>query len=399
MKLFKNCDKRIVSSGIVVVLAAVLGYSLCANFTAVAGFLKTVKAYLSPVIWGLVVAYLLSPFANFMERLFSRFIKSERLRRNLACILALLLLLILILLVLYAFLPQIIDSLTLLSSNFDRYVEDVKGTLKQYAGKITFIHIEDADIDRFIGSSDRVLKLAGNWAKENIDLFINLVTQLSGFVVNFLIVIAMGMYALLDRKNLKRGAQRMLKALLGPEKSARVNQVANRGDLLVMNFLSRNSLDALIIGVVNFIFLGVVHADYQLILAVMLGVTNFIPTFGPIIGGVLGGVVILFTKPDLLLIFILFTIILQQIDGNIIKPLLFGSNTGLSSFWVLVAIVVGGKVFGLVGMILGVPFVALISSLLTELLNRKLPEEDQVPITPPPPRRHWFSKARKENKD
>ena len=77
MKLFKNCDKRIVSSGIVVVLAAVLGYSLCANFTAVAGFLKTVKAYLSPVIWGLVVAYLLSPFANFMERLFSRFIKSE----------------------------------------------------------------------------------------------------------------------------------------------------------------------------------------------------------------------------------------------------------------------------------------------------------------------------------
>lgn len=397
MKIFKNYDKRIVQSGVIVVLVAVLAYSLCANFSSVTSWLGTLHSYLSPVIWGLILAYLLSPFANFIERILPKGIKSEKLRANISCICVLILLIVIIVLILNAFLPQITESLTLLSNNFDRYVEDVKGTLKQYAGKITFINIEDEDVDRFIGSSDRLLKLAGNWAKENIDLFVDVVTRLSSFMINFLIVLAMGIYALLDRKHLKRGCQRIEKALFGKEKTESINKILYRGDRLIMHFLSRNSLDALIVGVINFIFLGIIHADYQLILAVMLGITNFIPTFGPIIGGVAGGIVILFTKPDLLLIFVIFTLVLQQIDGNIIKPLLFGGTTGLSSFWVLVAIVVGGKVFGLIGMILGVPFVGLISSIVTEILNRRLPPEDQVPVAPPPPRKQWFGKKSGKN--
>lgn len=115
-------------------------------------------------------------------------------------------------------------------------------------------------------------------------------------------------------------------------------------------------------------------------MAIMLGVLNFIPTFGPIIGGVIGGLIVLLTKPSLLLGFLIFTLVLQQIDGNVIKPLLFGDSTGLSPFWVLVAIVVGGEIFGLPGMILGVPIVALGASVADEVIARYNGEESPKPI-------------------
>ncbi len=190
----------------------------------------------------------------------------------------------------------------------------------------------------------------------------------------------MAVYALMDRHNLKRALQRLEIMLIGQEKAARVNSVLARGDYLMMNFLGSNLLDAVIIGVINFVFLGIVKAPYQLIMAIMLGVLNFIPTFGPIIGGVIGGLIVLLTKPSLLLGFLIFTLVLQQIDGNVIKPLLFGDSTGLSPFWVLVAIVVGGEIFGLPGMILGVPIVALGASVADEVIARYNGEESPKPI-------------------
>ena len=205
----------------------------------------------------------------------------------------------------------------------------------------------------------------------------------------------MATYALLDRTNLKTGCIRLEKALMGETRTEKVNRVVKRGDDLMMRFLSSNMIDALIIGVVNFIFLGIVSAPYQLILAVMLGVTNFIPTFGPIIGGIAGAIIVLLTKPTLLLGFIIFTLVLQQIDGNVIKPLLLGDSTGLSPFWVLVAIVVGGNMFGIAGMVLGVPLVALISSLIAEYVARKNGEEPPSNVLP---EKRGFLRRRKKQK-
>ena len=158
--------------------------------------------------------------------------------------------------------------------------------------------------------------------------------------------------------------------MLGKAKTERVNTILNRGDTLMMVFLSSNLLDALLIGAANFVFLSIFKAPYVLLLTVFLGAFNFIPTFGPIISGVIASVVMLMVKPDLLIGFIIFTVVLQQIDGNVIKPLLFGDSTGLSPFWVLVSIVVGGRVFGVAGMLLGVPAFALLSSLYSEIVDK-----------------------------
>lgn len=393
MKLFRHADKRLVSSGIIVFVTAVLAFCLFSNFNAAISAVKAFIAFFAPVYWGLIIAYLMRPFANLISRLLPKKIKSERVRTNTGNVLAILLFVLLVVFVLYAFLPQMLSSLIDFASNFDGYVESFKGTVKNFSAKITFVEIEPEEIDRFIGTSDELLYRLGGWAKDNINTLVSMATQVSGFVVNFLITITMAIYALIDRKNLKHGLKRLLDAFLSKEKAQRTRTVIKRGDSILMTFLSSNLVDSLIIGGVNFVFLGIAKADYQLILAFLLGLTNYIPTFGPIIGGVAAGVVILLTKPHLLLAFFIFTVILQQIDGNIIKPLLFGDSMKLSPFWVMVAIIVGGRMFGLAGMILGTPIVAFISSMVNEAVDRRLPDS---PKPEEKKRKRFF--ARKANK-
>ena len=348
MKLFKNADKRVVTSGLAIALGAVVIYCVMANIGTVWGAIKSVLSVFSLVFWGLILAYVLRPIANFLERVLLRGIKKQKTRTSIGALLTLVLLIVFIVLVLGTFLPQLVSSGKDLVNHYDSYLESVKTILKEYAAKLSFIEI---DVDRIIGTSDELLRRMLGWVNDNLNLVIEKTGQVVGAfatrLMNFVIVITMAVYALLDRANLKKSLKRVEKALVGDEKTKKVNRILAHGDYLMLSFLGSNLLDALIIGVINFIFLGIVKQPYQLILAFILGATNFIPTFGPIIGGVIGAVIVLFTKPSLLLVFIIFTMILQQIDGNIIKPLLFGDSTGLSPFWVLVAIVVGGEVLGL----------------------------------------------------
>ncbi|MBR5009310.1 MAG: AI-2E family transporter [Clostridia bacterium] len=392
MKLFKHADKRIVSSGLAIALGATVMYTVLGSYATIWAEIKGVLGYLNPVIWGLILAYVMRPFAAFVERLLPKKF-SQKAKAHIGGVCALILLIVLIVVFMYLLLPQLISSVTGFMNHFDEYLESLKKTLRGYLEHIQLVEI---DVDKTIGTSSELLKTLAKWMSGNIDIIMNAIVQLSSRFVNFIIVITMATYALLDRANLRTGSVKLEKALMGEARTEKVNTVIKRGDMLMMRFLSSNLMDALIIGVVNFIFLGLVSAPYQLIMAVMLGITNFIPTFGPIIGGIAGAIIVLLTKPTLLFGFILFTVVLQQIDGNVIKPLLFGDSTGLSPFWVLVAIVVGGNMFGITGMIMGVPVVALISSLIKEYVARKNGE----PLTNSTiPEKRRFFPIRKKKKD
>ena len=392
MKFFKNADKRIVASGLAIALGAVVMYCVFSNISDVLKSIGHLLGFFAQVTWGLVLAYVMRPFARFIERILPKRIKKDKTRTRIGAICALIVLLVIIVIALYTLLPRLISSATSLVNNFEGYVESLKNTIREYAVRIRFV---DIDVDQIIGSSEELLRMAGNWASNNVTNLMNWALQLSSRLISFVIVITMAIYALMDRHNLKRALQRLEVMLIGQEKAARVNDVLARGDYLMMNFLGSNLLDAVIIGVINFVFLGIVKAPYQLIMAIMLGVLNFIPTFGPIIGGVIGGVIVLLTKPSLLLGFLIFTLILQQLDGNLIKPLLFGDSTGLSPFWVLVAIVVGGEIFGLPGMILGVPIVALGASVADEIVARYNGEEPPKPIERNAPKFTFWRRKKK----
>ena len=369
MKLDKHIDHRLVVSGILIAIAAAVSFNLLNNLNHVRSWLTSVKYYLSPVTGGLILAYVLRPFARFMEKKLLKKLKSEKLRVHIAGISTVLFLFLIIYFLLILLIPQTIESLTEFMANSSAYIESIKGFIAKYAEKIDFIEI---NVDELIGSSNEVLASVMQWMTSNYQQFIDLFYQFGSHLFSMIIVLAMSIYALLDRKNLKKGIMKLEKVVLGEQKAHRLNEIIERGDTITMRFLGSNLLDAFIIAGINFIFLSIFKCPYALLLSVMLGVFNFVPTFGPIAGGILAAVIVLLVKPSLVVGFAIFTVVLQQIDGNVIKPVLFGDTTGLSPFWVLVSIVVGGRMFGIAGMILGVPVFALLSTIYSEIIDKRL---------------------------
>lgn len=374
MKFDKHIDRRIVVSGILIAVALAVSFNLFNNLNHVRGWLKSLRYYLSPVTGGLILAYVLRPFAKFMEKRLLRKLKSEKLRVHIAGISTVLLLFLIIYFLMILIIPQTIQSLSEFIANSGAYIESIKTFIAKYAERIDFIEI---NVDEITGSSGEILSSAMQWLTNNYQEFIGLFYQLSSHLFNLIIILAMSIYALLDRKNLKKGVMKLEKVLLGDEKAKRLNEIIDRGDAITMRFLGSNLLDAVIIAVVNFIFLTIVKCPYALLLSIFLGITNFVPTFGPIAGGIIAGAIILLVKPGLVVGFAIFTVILQQIDGNVIKPVLFGDTTGLSPFWVLVSIVVGGRMFGIAGMILGVPAFALFSTIYSEIIDKRLKVQEE----------------------
>ncbi len=398
MKLFKNSDKRIVSSGLAIAFWATVMLFVAFNFRVVFGSLGKLFSYFSSVFWGLAIAYLLRPFTDFVEARLPGRIKSERARTRLSATASMLLMFVIIILLFVVLVPRIGSSVVDFLTNFDSYLESLKGTIKKYAADISYFEVKEENIDKFIGNSETLLKNLGGWLQKNYDLVIDWLTDAVNLLINFVIIVSIAAYALFDRKNLKRNLKRLEKALIGEEKTARVNEVLARGDGLMTNFLTSNIIDGLIVAVVNFIFLTIMDAPYTLVLSVILGLTNLVPTFGPIAGGFVGALIIALTDPPLLLPFIIFTLVLQQIDGNVLKPILFGDSTGLSGFWVMVAIVVAGEMFGILGMVLGVPVVAFLATILDETFARVNGPND-LKAEPRPKQRFTLKRLLKKRKD
>jgi len=369
MNLEKQVDKRKVFAGLLIGAGAVLIYCLLTNLDAVNAFFHKVMGYLMPVTWGLLLAYLMRPMVKRFERLIPKFIKSPKARLHISSIGTLIIVVILIIVFIYMVLPQLIDSIMSFVKNIDPYLASVRSLIEEYSDKLG---IEDSESILVNITSSNVFGSIKDWLTDNLNRIIGTLMNYGSGIMNFVISLMIALYALLDRRNLKQSLLRIETAVIGKQRSVRVNEIIVRGDGLMIKFLTSNLLDAFIIGIVNFIYLGIVGAPYQTLLAIMLGVTNFIPTFGPIIGGVILCFILLLAKPSIVIITIIFTLILQQIDGNVIKPLLFGDSTGLSPFWVLVAIVVGGRAFGIIGMIVGVPVVALLRSVIKELLDKRI---------------------------
>ena len=369
MKLKESVNRKAVVSGLLIAFGAAVFFCVFNHLDAVDRWIHSLLYYVAPVTEGLALAYLLRPIANLLERRFLKKVRSEKARVHISSLTTVFLLLMILVFLAVNLLPQVMSSVSNFAANSESYFNSAKKMIADFAARIQF---SDFDVDRFLGTSDEMFEKISGWVAENSSLFIQFIYQLGSQAMNLVIVVAMASYALLDRKNIKRGLLKLENAVLGESKAEMLNGILARGDLLMTSFLGSNLVDALIIGVANFIFLSICKAPYKVLLSVFLGASNYIPTFGPIFGGVLAGVVVLLTKPSILIVYIIFTVVLQQLDGNVIKPLLFGDSSGLSPFWVLVAIIVGGRMFGVLGMVLGVPVCALIFSIYEDILNRRI---------------------------
>ena len=195
---------------------------------------------------------------------------------------------------------------------------------------------------------------------------------------NVFVGVIISVYVLANKESFSGQTKKVLYAVC-PERTANiVMEIVRDSNRIFIGFLSGKIMDSMIIGIICFIVLSILNIPYTLIVSVIVGVTNIIPFFGPYIGAIPSALLILLTDPKAGLIFIVFIIILQQIDGNLIGPKILGDSTGLSAFWVIFAIMVGSGLFGFIGMILGVPTFAVIYHIITKAVNQKL-KQKQLP--------------------
>ncbi len=198
-------------------------------------------------------------------------------------------------------------------------------------------------------------------------------------VFHILIGIMVSVYILFSREKFSAQTKKVIYAVMKPERANMTLHIARKSNQIFGGFIIGKIIDSAIIGVLCFLGMTILDMPYVVLVSVVVGVTNVIPFFGPYIGAIPSTILIMLDSPIKGLYFILFILFLQQLDGNVIGPKILGDSTGLSSFWVIFSIILGGGLFGFVGMVLGVPTFAVIYYIVRTWINQKL-EHKKLPV-------------------
>ena len=338
---------------------------------------STLTGILMPFIYGTAIAYLLKPVCNTIEAFLRRFIPEKW--NGLISALSIAATILFGLLVIYALLmmiiPQLVSSVTALyytaQANITKFV--------RWANHVEFVE-SNPFINDALNSAYRALNVnldnLDSWIKSNLMPSMQNIVSGVGigvlsvvtWVKNLVIGIIVAVYMLASRKRFVQQAKLILYSLLKPRWAELIIEEVKYADKMFGGFINGKIMDSAIIGVLCYIGCMIFKFPSALLVSVIIGVTNVIPFFGPFIGAVPATLLILIQDPIKALWFILFVLVLQQLDGNVIGPKILGNTTGLSSFWVLFAILLFGGLWGFVGMIIGVPLFAVIYDIIKKLV-------------------------------
>lgn len=380
----KRFDKLVKNKSTVYVLAVFAAGLLCAlafcyivfvNLGAIKGFFSGVVRVLSPVIIGLVLAYIIDPVAKFFETKVFKPIKKENVRRTVSAIIALILVLTLLVVFIGMLIPSLISSITMLIDNADVYYASIQKVVDKINDNGFGIRIDlsaiEVEVETWLGN------LVNNLSRD-LSSVLDTTKSIGATVVNIVIGIILAVYFMFGKKFLLKGLQRLRRALLTPESYKRRTHFWNRCHEIFTQYIGCNILDAMIIGVSNAIFMIILGMPYVPLVSFVVGVCNLIPTFGPIIGGAIGALILLLVKPSFALWFLVFTIGIQILDAYLIKPRLFSSSFGIPAVWTLISITVGGNLFGILGVLLAIPVAAIILSIYDEHFIPWLQKKNKV---------------------
>lgn len=351
-------------------------------------WLGKIVGILKPFIYGGVMAYLLKPVCNvFEEKLVcwltpSGKTPSARVRRIGAAVsigVSVFLGIIIVAALLMMVLPQLATSIAGIVTMLEANIKYLEQWLTQFLGEQTVImnYIENISV----GITDRLTDWLNTQLLPNIQMVIGGVTSsVFGIVTvfkNLFIGLIVAIYLLGSRKQFAMQGRLIVYSVLKKRWADVVIGEVRFADRMFCGFINGKLLDSAIIGLLCFLFMWLFKLPYALLVSVIVGVTNVIPFFGPYIGAVPSVLLILMVSPIQSLVFLAFIIVLQQFDGNILGPRILGNVTGLSSFWVLFAILVFGGLFGFIGMIIGVPVFAVIYDIVKKLVHRGLHRNGQ----------------------
>lgn len=388
-------EKKVLRNGMILLVFAAVLVLVLMRFDQVWGAVLTVVGTVAPVFYGIVLAYILNVFVHFFEDVAFkplRNVKSKlwkRVRRPLAVALAYLLVALVLVSIIAFIIPGLIESMGILADTVQQtvpgYVTGAMDWLNEFAQEndLTFIQdfLRNFNWSNVLSSASAVLR---DFLSSLVGVTINVASGVFAAVMGFIFSV----YMLMGKEKLLRGVKSTLLAFLPRPTAQKIGQIATLTNRMFFNFIRGQLLECVILGSLCYVGMSILQLDYALLISSVVTLGALIPILGAYIGAAVGVLILLLVHPIDALIFLIFLLILQQVEGNMIYPRVVGSSIGLPPLWTLFAVVFWGGVLGIPGILFGTPATAVIYQLLrtsvrTRLRQRNIdPKDPQFPLPP-----------------
>ena len=375
-------EKEKFKKSIILILIALIGLCIIINIQSIGNVLGTIFRIINPFILGGSLAFILNIPMSFFERNLQtkknkksnkknnkKSNRNSKFLRVISIIFATLVILAILTIIITLIVPELVNVIGLLIDNIPYYAEQLTILAEKYNLNIPNLNtiIEEANLDMET-IQQNIVGVIPNLVTSSLSF----VGKLFSGVANFIIAIIFAFYILIDKEKLQ---QQITKILYAYFKLSNANKLINIGKvsrITFKNFLTVQCLEATILGILCVIGLLILRIPYAIPIGILIGVTALIPVVGAFLGVIVGAILILAVNPIKVITFVIFVIILQQIEGNLIYPKVVGNSIGLPGMWVLFGVTVGGSLGGILGMLLGVPIICIIYTLLKQDVNSKL---------------------------
>ena len=350
---------------------SVLFFMILSNLGAIKSGLGVVWNLFLPIVIGIVTAYLVNPISMFYEKNLFKKTKKESTRHILGVVMTIVCLVLVLAVLLVALIPSLAQSIAKLIKNWDVYTDKLNGLLK-VVGDFAAKHHINIDLSKIENVIDNSMEKIVEFFKGNYKSILNVIGNIGSGFVTVAVGIIFGFCFLISKKSILRFLGTIRRAFIPEEKINRADALYIRCHKIFLKYVGSTLLDALIITICTLIFMLIMKMPYAPLVAVVCGLTNIIPTFGPIIGAAVGIFFLILEIPWQALFFLFFICSLQTVDGLVIKPKLFSGSLGIPAVWTLVLIIFGGKIAGILGILLAIPIAAIFVIIKNETIMPKL---------------------------
>lgn len=335
---------------------------------------------LTPVLIAICIGFIMNiPLSFFENKLFRKW-KSGTFKRIVCMLLAVVVILMVLTAVVLVIYPRIAESINDITTNFDTYQEKAKDYYNDILGDIHISEKVTGYINDFV---DKIISGADEWIKTLTTGLLSATVNIVSFTVNLLLGLVMAVYALSEKEKLIKQSAKLSAAIWGRQKAEKILGVLSKSNQMVYRYVRGVLIDCSILGTLCFIGMSIFGFPYALLISLTIALTQVVPYIGPWIGGIVGGFIILFSEPSMLLVYIIIIAVVQAIDNYFVYPNVVGTMVGISGLWILIAFLLGGALFGFIGILLCVPLMAVVYSLISEWADKRnsadpLPKDEKA---------------------
>lgn len=346
------------------------------NIKDIMNFLYKFLGIIKPFIWGIAIAFILNIPVKLIEKNLgnSKFFKG--MKRSFSITLTFLFFILAITLFILFVIPQLLSSISTLMNSIPEYLSQFEKFLEVNAINNSQSQVMMQNIiNELLNMWKEILKVTSQIVGTSLGYLLDFTLGITYGVINFFLSLILAIYMLASKEILISQLKLIIYAFVSKNKADRIIELGKMCNEMFSKFILGQCTEALVIGVLCFIGMIILKMPYALLISVVIGVTALIPVFGAFLGTIPSAFIILIMDPIKALWFIIFIIVLQQLEGNLIYPRVVGSSIGLSALWVMFAMIVGGSLFGIIGMLIGIPIFGVVFKILKRVANRKINEK------------------------